>query len=246
MLAHPSEPKYRRIREGNAAVRARLLRWRGGGEALDALGFARRVEASESLFVMDDVPADLERVVRLLAQAVEMGQAADAAARERAEKERKEREDKGEKEEGSGQQGARPEREVTASDAAAEEVPSAEAAVSAPSEAIASSTDTAVLSPASSAAAAPSTAPAPAAPAPVASSASVPRSPPPAATPPPPSPALAALPPGLASGPLAAWAATASAPSSPSREAQRNITAKVCAKLLEKLMLQAEEDPDKA
>lgn len=81
VLAHPGDPKYRRVRTSNAAFAQRVGGRPGGLEAMRAFGFESAVEDGQPVLVMAEAAAanpDLPAVKALLEDA--MRQAAGAVA----------------------------------------------------------------------------------------------------------------------------------------------------------------------
>jgi thioredoxin 1 len=80
-LEKPEEPRFRRVKASNAAFAARVGRRAGGRAAMEALGFAPRVEAMEELFVMERVDAPALRAMQaILERALERAERGGAAA----------------------------------------------------------------------------------------------------------------------------------------------------------------------
>ena len=80
-LEKPEEPRFRRVKASNAAFAARVGRRAGGRAAMEALGFAPRVEAMEELYIMEHVDAPALRAMQaILKRALERAERAGAAA----------------------------------------------------------------------------------------------------------------------------------------------------------------------
>lgn len=65
-LAHPNEPKYRRVRIGNRAVQERLANVEGGLDVLRAFGFEDQTIEGEEYLVLDTVKPCMKHVQKQL------------------------------------------------------------------------------------------------------------------------------------------------------------------------------------
>ena len=76
VVRNPHEEKYRRVKLKAAAFQRRLGRFQAGDRLMVALGFERRSEGGEEVYVMTQVSPSLPRVAALLEQALASTQGA--------------------------------------------------------------------------------------------------------------------------------------------------------------------------